>query len=792
MAEKKKTAKENHLSAERLIFFIKAGVFLLMLTPLVVNPWNVFPGVFSKAIVFRILTELIFGAYLILILLNRDYLPRLNLVFGALMVFGLVSSLSVAFSLNPYRSFWGTAERMDGFVTQLHLLALFVVLTGTFKNRKSWMVILRWSVVASVLVALTGLMQKLGIASFSAATDPSTNGLFAPFTIVRVPATLGNPIFYASYLILIIFLSLFLAYWPPENTTPRSKKIFLGVAAVNFLMLLMTGTRGAWIGFMAGIAVLTACWLILTSSSKKTRLLVLGIILVLSLLLLAMTILTANGYLKNLIVWARFESIFAVLADPQNARLILWLEGVKIAVNRPVLGYGPEMFGYVFEKNYQQKFSPLIKETLYFDRSHSKMVDLLVGQGVIGVLSYLAMFGACLYVLFRQKERSGLLASLIMVSLLVAYFVQNLFAFDIVSAQIIFCLVLAFISAALCSPQEEARAQTAKKSALPKKAAILALAVSGAFVIYQANIVPYLSNLEMVNGQRLFINGKTAEGMSLFEKSFSRKDFTSFERELTILSMVRASRPFLSNQPQQDAERQRTSLFIEKLARSLEEKLRQPEMKPVRTSSVIAEAYKDLYLKERDERFLIKAEEITDKLLAFSSQFLTTYRFKGEILLLQNKEKEGLEYFEKAYEYDKDKFLLDEWTGFSLAEAGQGDRGAAILRKSLIEHDFYVKGNFNNEFIGRVANIYEINGSYRELANFYEEVLFYYPKGVPLYPQIYASLAAVYAKIGEREKAYATSEKMFALFPQLSRQKEEFLANLEADLKKANNEKQIK
>lgn len=51
-------------------------------------------------------------------------------------------------------------------------------------------------------------------------------------------------------------------------------------------------------------------------------------------------------------------------------------------------------------------------------------------------------------------------------------------------------------------------------------------------------------------------------------------------------------------------------------------------------------------------------------------------------------------------------------------------------------------------------------------------------------PQLFASLAASYAKMGERENALAAAEKMFSLFPALEKQRGEFLAALEDDLLK--------
>jgi len=74
--------------------------------------------------------------------------------------------LSALRGFNFSRSFWGTMERMDGLFTQLHLFAMFLVLTGVFKRRKDWINILKFVVFLSIPLFIAAILQRGKIFAF--------------------------------------------------------------------------------------------------------------------------------------------------------------------------------------------------------------------------------------------------------------------------------------------------------------------------------------------------------------------------------------------------------------------------------------------------------------------------------------------------------------------------------------------------------------------------------------------------------------------------------------------------
>ena len=75
-----------------------------------------------------------------------------------------------------------------------------------------------------------------------------------------------------------------------------------------------------------------------------------------------------------------------------------------------------------------------------FDRAHNKIVDLLVMNGILGLLAYLSVFSAALIHLWQRKKKE-LINSLILISILAAYFIQNLFLFDMPVAYLMFFML---------------------------------------------------------------------------------------------------------------------------------------------------------------------------------------------------------------------------------------------------------------------------------------------------------------------------------------------------------------
>jgi len=771
---------------QKLIFWIKVGVFLILLTPLIVNSRNVFPAIFTKTIYFRLLVEAIFCLYCLLLITNRNYLPKFSPLFLSIAAFIAVFTIATIIGINPLRSFWGTTERMDGLLMILHLFLFFIVLVSVFKKKDDWYEFLKFSILVSVPVALLGIGEKLGIFSFSAAPGPLETGL------ARVSGTLGNPVFYGSYLVMIIFLGIFLAILEENKKT----KILLWlITGLNLLMVLMTSSRGAWLGLFVGAFLLAPVWILLFRRIKEKRQTFFLVVFVSSLLFFLFLLLSESGSLPTTEFFIRYQSIFANILKFEDNRIFAWKAGLEAFKQRPLFGFGPDSFSYIFDKYYQSSFYPAVPETLFFDRPHNKIIELLVFSGLAGLLGYLAIYVVAIFSVFKnaktnsRNDPNNSFASFILIAFLLGYFGQNLFAIDTISCDIIFFLVLAFVNNNF-APLTQPPAGKALPFALPhqlersflKRLAILAAVALTIISVFYFNIFPYFSNLKMVQGQRFFINGYVKKGFDYLSQSFSHSDFSSLERSFSTLRTLSSSKPFLFPQEPVSEERKLVPEIMLQAAADLEKRLAEkPEPLTLQGYLLLAQFYKDLYHREQNPKFLEDEERVINKAINFNPQFLKSYRLFGEMRILQGREEEGEAFLKKAYGVDKNIVSFNEWLGISLAEAGQKEKGAFHLRQAMKLGDFYTASQYNPEAVQRIVDIYIETNNYSELARFLEEVISHYPKEIQLNPQLYASLAATYAKIGEKEKARQVAVKMFELFPQLAKQREEFMEKIEAE-----------
>ena len=137
-------------------------------------------------------------------------------------------------------------------------------------------------------------------------------------------------------------------------------------------------------------------------------------------------------------------------------RTMAWSIGINGFKQRPFLGWGQENFNIIWNKHYQPYFLRFSAEATWFDRSHSQIIDLLALTGIFGTISYLMIFGAVFWLLFKKikildkkvaphREERPRMGYVILGLMFVAYFIQNLFVFDTPAPLIIFYLLFSSV-----------------------------------------------------------------------------------------------------------------------------------------------------------------------------------------------------------------------------------------------------------------------------------------------------------------------------------------------------------
>lgn len=529
-----------------LAYLISGGLFLTLFTPLIISSSLFFPYITGKAFFFRIIVEIIFALWLLLVWHEPTYRPKRSWIMWSVVALMVVSTLATILGANPYRSFWSNFERMGGLVSYLHLLAYFLVISSVFHIKRIWHWFFRTSVAVSMLVAGYGLTQ-LGTA--------------------RLDATLGNATYLAVYMLFHIFLTLVLMRIDWKLVWPRY--LYSVVALVQLLILYRTATRGAILGLLAGVGVMALCLLIKRWREPRVRKLGLGLLFALVLLVVGFWSVRDAAFIKNSSVLSRFANI-SLQDGTTESRLTIWQMSLRGFAERPLLGWGPENFELVFSKHFEPK---LWRQEPWFDRSHNIFLDWLIDAGALGLIAYLSLFISALYYLWRSREQDLLIKSLF-TGLLAAYTVNNIFVFDNLVSYLLFFSLLAYFHRQALSEGETRNVLTrAGTSLTPTFWTISAtLAIALGVVVYCVNIKPLIVANRIVQAlspmsPNVLPDTVVSERLDKFRQIFDAQTFGSRESSEQLANQ--ATQIITSPAVSDDLKQEVVSLAIAELEREV-------------------------------------------------------------------------------------------------------------------------------------------------------------------------------------------------------------------------------
>ncbi len=553
---------------------IIAGIFTL---PFLVLPafnfstWNLlghdwfrfdsfFPFITGKNFSFRIIVEIITAAWLVLAIRDEKYAPRKSWITVGLLAFLGTMLVSTILSENPYKSFWSNYERMEGYVTLLHLGAYFFVLGATFlaeKTERLWNYLLYTMLGANFFVCLFAVLQ-------------ATGELVINQGGIRVDGTLGNATYLAGYVLVHMFIALFLlvskhrfqvknallvpvigfasyiAYyvlhisatyqnagragliiltisilgllaagyaWIRQNRAPLPAwvgRVVLGIVMLTQLYVLYRSeTRGAALGLIVGLLFMAAYF----AFSKKVhenymlagRIALGGLVLVLGLLVgfKDTQILRENTFFARVRPLLTLD-VHKIVSTEFKSRAAIWSMAAKGGAERPLFGWGQESFNYLFYKHYTPN---MYDQEAWFDRAHNVFMDWFTAGGVLGLLAYLSLFAALLYYIWRKpgfltsflgREPFTIEERVAMTALLIAYFVHNIFVFDNLISYIFFFTFLAFIHSHYEGGAYTSLAQAIKKHReMLETIAVPAIVVVAIIGLFYVNYTPLMNSLKL-------------------------------------------------------------------------------------------------------------------------------------------------------------------------------------------------------------------------------------------------------------------------------------------------------
>jgi len=805
-------------------FFIIAFSVILVL-PLLTTPTWFHPAAWGKTIVFRIIiSSLLF--FLIWQIISKkikinlgDLLDRKNKVFWPfwfLIALLGIFLLATIFSLNPYFSFWGSPYRSGGFLN-FSLYIIFAILAFLIIRKKDWQKIWDFTLIIGALSSIMAILQYFEV--FSKHLIPYEG---------RPPASFGNPIFLAIYLMLLLFLTLSFGLNPHtkrEQTASggkfdevssrygvgvkekrRLKKLFyFSIILLFLLVILITQTRAAYLGLIMGFIYFFLAYPIekfrLPSASEFSRrkslskffyracpkkILLLKIATVAALFLVVGSIyfvntqgqlpefVENNARLKIIASRLSFELVF------EETRFPAWKIALEAIKEKPILGWGPENFSIAFDKHYDPSF-PSISST-WWDRAHNFMLETAVTTGIPALIIYLSLFGVLFYQLqkVKRKNTNNSLVCHGIQAAFIGYITANFFSFDTFSTYLIFFLLVGYSLFLIrknnelteIEPPQTEKDQTSDNS-LWKSGVILGLLCILILFIWFAALKPLKINKELNWAGYYSTNGKCQKAIDKMEKvlpSHSIIDHYVLLKYSDVLKNCQKTNP------------EREKELIQKSIQILEEAT---NLRPAYTRTwILLGNYYNLFVEnnnkitpETKEKLLQKIDYSFNRAHELNPKRQSTLVSSINIDLLLKKYKLAKEKSEKCINLNPE--FGDCWWAKSLSDIVLGDiKEAQEDIKTANQKGFNIN---SKNALSQLLKAYSILTKdsknieyYRPLIDIYQKLIVFEPNNF----QYHASLAYVYRELGEYDKAKEKALIVIELSPESKQNVEDFLKTL--------------
>ncbi len=286
------------------------------------------------------------------------------------LLIGLYWAISViATALSPVKR-----EAFVGLQKLTLYLLFFALLARVLRSPRirSWL--LTVYLLAALAVSVYGIQQWfMGTDALATWVDPES-----PLSkTTRVYSYLGNPNLLAGYLVPAVIFSI-VAVFAWERWLGKALAIVM--VAVNGACLMLTFSRGGWIGLVFGLLTLALLlahwWSIYLPRFWRTWALPIVLGTAISVVLLAIVVLEP---LRD-----RVTSIFAGRGDSSNNfRINVWMAVLEMIKDRPFLGIGPgnNAFNKIYPFYQRPRFSAL--------SAYSIILEVAVETGFIGLACFL-------------------------------------------------------------------------------------------------------------------------------------------------------------------------------------------------------------------------------------------------------------------------------------------------------------------------------------------------------------------------------------------------------------------
>jgi putative inorganic carbon (HCO3(-)) transporter len=324
------------------------------------------------------------AAVLVAVALARDpRLRRLDTLSVAVLAFAGLTALATVLSIDPGHSLAGQRLQYQGLLSTLAYVVLFVAARLSLTSGARVQGVALGLLASATIAAIYAIAQGLSL-------DPIWSTLYKD----RVFSTVGQANALASVLGMATLLSLALV----AGRRRRVQAIVLIGALVTASGLVLTLSRGGYLGMVAGVVV---AGLVLAAgrgwSVARTRVLRVAFAALGAILLVGAVVIVwrpANAFAGQ--IAQRAFSIPAVTETSNRSHLDMWEVGIRIAVEHPIIGTGPDTYVLLFGDYRDRVLTPdraAIMARFSPESAHNVYISTAAGAGFPALIAYLAVIG---------------------------------------------------------------------------------------------------------------------------------------------------------------------------------------------------------------------------------------------------------------------------------------------------------------------------------------------------------------------------------------------------------------
>ena len=374
----------------------------------------------------------------------------LKLLHYSVLAVLVTQTVATLFSINPYTSFWGYYSRFHGGLLTTICYTIIYFSVVKWMDIKSTQKLIKITVGTAICVSLYAILEHFGI----------DKNLWKQDVQNRVFSTLGQPNWLAAYLLPNIFL---VFYFHASNKKGQSSWIYYVLYAIFLAGLIFTKSRSGFLALMLSLATYIVLVVRQTNIGevKKwlTPYLLIGVLLLL---------IFGSPFSSPLSVYLKQQSNPSPVAaavgtaletggtESGDIRKIVWSGALNLIKKYPILGTGPETFGYTYYWTRPTSHNLTSEWDFIYNKAHNEYLNMASGAGLIGLLAYLswhaALFAASLMKVPSSKkvkndQQDNLRAYVpVLGASVVAFAVTNFFGFSVIPVYLLISILGAFAS----------------------------------------------------------------------------------------------------------------------------------------------------------------------------------------------------------------------------------------------------------------------------------------------------------------------------------------------------------